>query len=103
MSRAPSVETWWPKLNNEHKTALLSNLREPLSADLVVAVAQAGGLSVAAYWPETQSGGNFDLSDSDWDWIDENGTDEETDAAIEAIADDFAETIADEFGDPFKK
>lgn len=67
-----SIEEWWPKLRRQSRDYLINNNGDVVPPDLVVKIAQAGGVITSDAWWVGQSGpSGFYLSDEAVDWIEE--------------------------------
>lgn len=67
-----SIDVWWPKLRQESREYLIANNGDAGPPDLVVEIAQAGGVTTTDAWWVGHSGPTgFYLSDEAIDWIDE--------------------------------
>ena len=64
------VPSWWGKLSEQERAALLEHPRDRLTPELRDAVLRSGGPLIAAYWVESgPEGGELDFAMAARDWL----------------------------------
>lgn len=71
------INEWWERLDGPTREWLVSHNGETLPAEVVAAIASAGGVATSEAWWVGETGpSGFHLSDAAVDWIEEKANDE---------------------------